>query len=194
MAHVHLDYFPGGPVINPLSLPFVGLHDSVPPHIASVSLYDSHYRKLVAGKGRRVRVPRSLGEVNIVVDAYDQMDGNLARRRLGLYKLGYQLLTSDGRPVHGFEQPVITQVYDRLPREREAVKLVYAPKSGITVYGSKATHFDYEINNTLLNGKASPGSWRVDALAPGDYTLRIYAADYAGSVATEGRDLPLTID
>jgi sugar lactone lactonase YvrE len=194
MAHVHLDYYPGGAVINPLSLPFVGLRDEIAPHIQSVALYDSKNHRLVAKHGRRVHVARSLGEVSIVVDAYDQMDGNLARRRLGLYKLGYQLLGADGNALPGFEHPLITQVYDRLPRNRDAVKLVYSPRSGITVYGSKATHFAYEVNNKLLGGQAMPGSWKVGALAPGDYTLRIYAADYAGKVATEGRDLALTVD
>jgi hypothetical protein len=89
---------------------------------------------------------------------------------------------------------LITQVYDRLPRNREAVKLVYAPRSGITVYGSKATHFAYAVNNKLMKGQAMPGSWKVGSLAPGDYTLRIYAADYAGKVAMEGRDLAFTVE
>jgi hypothetical protein len=34
----------------------------------------------------------------------------------------------------------------------------------------------------------------VGALAPGDYILRIYAADYAGQVATEGRDLAIRVE
>jgi sugar lactone lactonase YvrE len=194
MAHVHLDYFPGGPVTNPLSLPFAGISDHVPPQIQSVALYDSTGARIKPTKGHRLRVPRTAGRVSIVVDAFDQMDGNLARRRLGLYKLGYQLLTEDGKPLPGFEQPVITQVYDRLPRYRDSVKVVYAPNSGITVYGSKATHFAYDVTNTLLNGQAAPGSWNVGAMQPGDYILRIYAADFAGHAAVEGRDLALTVD
>jgi hypothetical protein len=34
----------------------------------------------------------------------------------------------------------------------------------------------------------------VDGLAPGDYLLRIYAADFAGQVATEGCDLPIMVE
>jgi hypothetical protein len=34
----------------------------------------------------------------------------------------------------------------------------------------------------------------VDGLAPGDYLLRIHAADYAGQVALEGRDLAITVE
>jgi hypothetical protein len=194
MAHVHLDYYPGGPMVNPLSLPFVGLHDGVAPHILGIALYDSAGHRIKAKNGQRLRVQRSLGQVAIVVDAYDQMEGNLARRRLGLYKLGYQLLRADGSALPGFEHPLITQVYDRLPRNRDAVKLVYAANSGITVYGSKATHFAYAVNNRLLDGQAMPGAWKVDELAPGDYVLRIYAADFEGMAAIEGRDLALTIE
>lgn len=194
MAHVHLDYYPGGGLVNPLTLPFTGLRDTIAPRIQDVALYDSIGRRLPAKRGQRLRVARTLGEVAIVADGYDQMDGNLARRRLGLYKLGYQLLDAGGRPVAGFEQPLITQIYDRLPREQEAVKLVYAANSGITVYGSKVTRFAYEVTNRLQDGQAVPGRWKVGALAPGDYILRIHAADYAGQVALEGRDLPITVE
>ena len=131
--------------------------------------------------------------MSIVADAWDQMDGNLARRRLGLYQLGYQLLRADGTPLPGFEKPLITQTYDRLPREREAVKLVYAANSGIPAYGARATHFAYAINNTLKNGVAAAGSWKVADLAPGNYILRVYAADYAGLAATNGRDLAFVL-
>ncbi|MFC5513893.1 gluconolaconase [Massilia jejuensis] len=194
MSHVHLDYYPGGSLVNPLTLPFPGVLDTIAPRLQSVALYDSIGRRLGAKKGEPVRVARTLGEVSIVADGYDQMDGNLARRRLGLYKLGYQLLRPDGSALPGFEQPLITQVYDRLPREREAVKLLYAENSGITVYGSKATRFAYALNNTLRGGRVAPGSWKVGALAPGDYILRIHAADYAGQVALEGRDLAIRVE
>lgn len=194
MAHVHMEYFPGGPDMNPMLLPFVGLLDTVAPQINSVALYDNvSGRRLVKKDKGRLLVPRDQGDLSIVADAWDQMDGNLARRRLGLYKLGYQLLHDDGTPVPGFEQPLITQTYDRLPREREAIKLVYAANSGIPAYGSAATHFAYAVNNTLKNGVAAAGSWKVASLAPGNYILRIYAADFGGLAAQNGRDLALSI-
>jgi len=202
MAHVHLDYYQGGAVVNPLSLPFVGFTDTVAPTINSIALFDNAGKRLRAPQGtrkkpvldKRLRVPRALGEVNIVVDAYDQVDGNLARRRLGLYKLGYQILRADGSVVPGYERPLITQVYDRLPRNPEAVKAVYAPSSGITVYGSKSTQFAYALDSHLRDGEVKTGSWNVGNLAPGEYVLRVYAADYAGQVALEGRDLALVIE
>ena len=193
MAHVHLDYYQGGTVVNPLTLPFTGFTDTVPPFIQRIALYDGAGNRITAKKGQPIRLARSLGEVQVVVNAYDQVNGNLARRKLGLYKLGYQLLQADGTPLPGFGQPVITQVFDRLPRNQDAVKAVYAPTSGITVYGSKSTQFDYALNNRLQDGEIETGSWRIGELAPGRYTLRIHAADFAGNLAREGRDLDFEV-
>jgi sugar lactone lactonase YvrE len=194
MAHVHLDLFDRGRVVNPLALPFPGLRDTVAPKIQGIALYDANDKRLPSKKGQRLQVPRALAEVNVVVDAFDQMDGNLARRRLGLYRLGYQLLQADGTPVAGYEQPRIMQTYDKLPKQREAVKVVYSADSGITIYGSKATRFTYSLLSRLEEGEVTPGRWQIGTLAPGDYTLRIYAADYAGNTATTGRDLELSIN
>lgn len=194
LSHVHLDYYQGGTVVNPLTLPFVGFTDTVKPTIQRIAVYDMQGKRIAPKKGQPLLLPRTLGEVNVVVNAYDQVNGNLARRKLGLYKLGYQLLRADGTPLPGFEQPLITQVYDRLPRNPEAVKAVYAPTSGITVYGSASTQFDYALNNRLRDGEIATGSWRIGALEPGAYILRIHAADFAGQVALDGRDLALVIE
>ena len=194
MAHVHLDYMPNGDPLNPLNLPFIGLEDTIAPQINSITLADSSGKPLTEKNGNRVLVQRSLGAVQIVVDAFDQMNGDQARRRLGVYKLGYQLLNADGEIIPGMEQPIITQVYDRLPRNREAVKLAYAESSGITVHGAAETRFVYAINNTLVHGKLTPGGWQVDKLGPGNYTLRILVEDFAGNAATKNRDLAITVD
>jgi len=194
LSHVHLDYYQGGSLVNALTLPFIGFVDTVTPTISRIALYDTAGKRITAKKGQPLRLDRTLGELQIVVNAYDQVDGNLARRKLGLYKLGYQVLRADGTPLPGFEQPVITQVYDRLPRNPDAVKAVYAPTSGITVYGSASTQFDYALNNRLRDGRIEMGSWRIADLAPGEYLLRIHAADYAGQVAQNGRDLAFVIE
>jgi len=194
LSHVHLDYYQGGTLVNALTLPFIGFTDTVTPTISRIALYDTAGKRITAKKGQPLRLDRTLGELQIVVNAYDQVDGNLARRKLGLYKLGYQVLRADGTPLPGFEQPVITQVYDRLPRNPDAVKAVYAPTSGITVYGSASTQFDYALNNRLHDGRIETGSWRIAGLAPGEYLLRIHAADYAGQVAQNGRDLAFVIE
>jgi hypothetical protein len=132
--------------------------------------------------------------VSIVVDAYDQVDRNLPRRRLGLYRLGYQLLRPDGTPAPGFDEPRINVEFERLPPRRDAVRIAYADASGITVYGSAATRFLYVATNLVRDGRAEQGFWRTSELPPGDYVLRIFAADYAGNIATERRDLPVTIE
>jgi len=194
LSHVHLDYYQGGTLVNPLTLPFIGFTDTVTPTISRIALYDSAGVRLTAKKGQPLRVNRTLGEIQIVVNAYDQVNGNLARRKLGLYQLGYQLLRADGTPLPGFEKPRITQVYNRLPRNPDAVKAVYAPSSGITVYGSKSTQFDYALNNRLHDGRIETGSWRVGELEPGHYIVRIHAADFAGQVAQDGRDLAVVVE
>jgi len=181
-------------VVNPLTLPFVGFTDTVPPTIQRIALYDSAGKRITAKKGQPLRVARTLGELQVVVNAYDQVNGNLARRKLGLYKLGYQLLRADGSALPGYEQPLITQVYDRLPRNPDAVKAVYAPTSGITVYGSASTQFDYALHNRMRDGEIETGAWKIDTLEPGSYTLRIYAADYSGQVAQNGRDLAFVVE
>jgi sugar lactone lactonase YvrE len=193
LAHVHLDYKPNGDALNPLALPFIDLEDTIAPIIQDIELVDMGGKTLKDKRAGRLLLPRVAGEVQIVVDAYDQLDGDKAKRRLGLYKLGYQLLDAGGQAIAG-KDAVITQLYDRLPRNREAVKLAYADASGITVYGSSATRFVYALNNTILHGQAAPGSWKVTDLAPGNYTLRIIAEDHAGNAAGKNRDLAITVE
>jgi hypothetical protein len=118
---------------------------------------------------------------------------NAKRRRLGLYKLGYQVLKIDETPAPGFAEPRITMRFDRLPEFREATKIVYAAESGITVYGSATTRFLYEVTNTVRDGRAATGVWDTSELPKGDYVLRIIAADYSGNEAQEGRDLLITV-
>lgn len=194
MFHVHLvRHTPGGEA-NPLELPFPGFSDSVIPRIENIALQDANGVAL-ARKGRApVIVARAGGPLAIVVEAYDQSDGNAARRKLGLYKVGYQILTADGTPLAGFEQPVVNIEFNRLPPDRESVQVAYAKDSGITVYGSARTRFLYVVTNVVRDGAARTGSWNPAMLAPGDYLVRIYAADFAGNVALAGRDLPIKVE
>ena len=193
MFHVHLVHRTPSGEANPLALAFPELQDSVIPRIDGIALFDAADQKLVKKAGKRLLVPRGAGPLQIVVDAWDQTDGNEARRKLGLYKAGYQVLGADGKPLAGFETPRVTIEFNRLPPDRESVKVAYAKDSGITVYGNKSTRFLYVVTNTVRDGKAAPGSWDPAALAPGDYTIRILAADFAGNEAVGGRDLPITV-
>ena len=194
MYHVHMNFGPSGGEINPLNLPLIGFIDKVNPTIErdGIQVFDSGGQRLKQQRNGRLLVH---GDVSIVVDAYDQVDGNQARRKLGLYKLGYQILKADGSPAPGFDQPRMTMEFNRLSAaDSDAVKIAYADSSGITVYGNAVTKFLYVVTNTFQDGKARPGVWRASELAAGNYILRIFAQDFSGNQAASGRDLPITVE
>jgi sugar lactone lactonase YvrE len=193
MYHVHLNYGPGGAQANPLALPFINFSDRVAPHIErdGIRLFNQSGERFTEMRQGRLVVR---GDTSIVVEAYDQADGNAARRRLGLYKLGYQILRADGTPAPGFEEPRINIEFNRLPSAGNAVRIAYADASGITVYGSSTTRFLYVVTNTVRDGRAANGTWHASELPAGDYILRIFAADYAGNEVSSGRDLPISIE
>jgi hypothetical protein len=207
--HVHLNVGWPGEEYNPLLLRLVHFEDTVPPTIRAggVRLFDEY------GEPLKQRVKGRLvvhGRVQIVVDAWDQVDGNEKRRRLGLYALGYEVLDSDGSPVGSPESSAShagrpadagwsvqgrdpTILFNRLAIEPEAAAIVYASGSGIPFYGTRATRFLYAVTNTFRDGVASRGVWDAGALAPGNYTLRIHAADVRGNEAGANEDVPVTI-
>jgi sugar lactone lactonase YvrE len=190
--HVHLNVGWPGEERNPLLFRLVQFEDTVPPTIArgGVRLYDEGGGLLKERvKGRLV----VRGRVHIVVDAWDQSNGNESRRRLGLYRLGYQLLKEDGSPASGFESPRVTIVFDRLSVDPDAARLVYAPGSGIPFYGRRRTRFLYDVTNTFRDGVASPGIWDTATAPPGNYILRVLAEDISGNDAIANRDVRVTI-
>ena len=97
-------------------------------------------------------------------------------------------------PAAGFEQPRITLTFDQLPQDYETVKIVYAEGSGETVHGNAGTRFLYAVANSLQGGRVTPGAWPAGTLPRGDYTIRIFAADYSGNVAIQARDLPISLN
>ena len=185
MYHVHMNLGPPGAEINPLSLAPIGFADDIEPTIETIQLFDSN--------GTQLKNQTISGSVRIVVDAYDRMNLNPERRRLGLYKLGYQLLKLDGSPAPGFDEARITILFNRLPPDDAATKIAYAEESGITVYGSAKTRFLYEVTNTVRDGHAASGVWDTSQLPKGDYILRIVATDYSGNEAQKNRDLKITV-
>jgi hypothetical protein len=193
MAHVHLSVGASGFERNAAALGFKGYADSYPPRIDSIRLFDVLEQPLLQKQKGRLVVPRDLAGVRIVVDAWDQVDRNLPRRRLGLHALGYQILGSDGTPLPGYEAPLMNIRFDRMPADSEAVKIAYAPDSGITVHGSAVTRFQYVVTNTVRDGVLATGFWQPSELPAGDYTVRITAEDYSGNLASAKRDLLLTV-
>ena len=95
--HVHLNVGWAGEEYDPLQLRLVQFEDTVPPTIGrgGVRLFDESGTPLTTRvKGRAI----VSGRVQVVVDAFDQVNGNRKNRRLGLRTLGYQVLTNDGCP------------------------------------------------------------------------------------------------
>jgi DNA-binding beta-propeller fold protein YncE len=192
MYHVHLNVGPPTAEVNPLTLSPIGFQDDKPPIIEKngVQLFDNSGKQFSEKQNGRLLVT---GQIRIVVDAFDRTNFNADRRRLGLYILGYQVLNADGSSPPGFPEPRITQIYDRLPPDRDATKIAYADQSGITVYGSETTKFLYEVTNWVRDRRANRDVFDTSKLPPGDYTLRIIARDYNGNEAQEGRDVLLKI-
>jgi sugar lactone lactonase YvrE len=190
--HVHVNVGWAGEEYNPLLFRLVQFEDTIPPTIApgGIRLYDADGQAFSRRVNGRFVIS---GLVQVVVDAWDQVNGNRPGRRLGLYSLGYQVLQADGAPAPGFEQPVETLRFDKLSADGDAPRLVYAPGSGIPFYGERRTRFLYIVTNTLRDGRAAPGFWDTAQLPPGDYTLRVRAADINGNEATARRDLPVRV-
>jgi hypothetical protein len=190
--HVHLNVGWPGEELNPLLFGLVGYNDSIPPTIAAggIQLFATDGQRLTVRTNRRLLVS---GDVRIVVDAWDQADGNQPHRRLGLFALGYQVLLPDGRPAPGFGTPRMTMRFDELTDDPSAPGLVFAAGSGIPFYGERRTRFLYVVTNTFREGRASEAVWKTAESAPGDYTLRIHALDATGNAASVNRDLAIRI-
>ena len=192
-AHVHLAVGPSGYERNAVRLGFSNYADHVAPRIDDIALLDANDQRLRERRDGRLVVPRDGGGLQLVVEAWDQVDGNLPRRRLGLYALGYQILDAIGRPLPGHETPRMNIEFNRMPPQADAVKLAYAADSGITVHGAARTRFRYVLTNTVRDGRLAAGLWQPTELPAGDYVIRITARDYSGNAAMAGRELPVRI-
>lgn len=192
MAHVHLALGAPGFQRDALALGFTGFVDDVPPRIDSIELFDAAGKRLAKRDREGVlMLPRA--PLQIVVDAWDQVNDNLERRRLGVQKLAWQLLKEDGSPAPGFESGLRESLnFEVLPVDDElGVKLAYAPSSGITVHGAKATQFRYQLANALRDGRAVEGRWDPSDLPAGRYRLRVQVRDGSGN--QEQREIAVVI-
>jgi len=192
-AHVHLAVGPSGYERNAVRLGFANYADHVAPRIDDIALLDGSGQRLRESRDGRLLVPRGAGGLQLVVEAWDQVDGNLPRRRLGLYALGYQILDAAGRPLPGHEQPRMNIEFNRMPPQSEAARVAYAEDSGITVHGSAVTRFRYVLSNTVRDGRLARGALPVEELPPGEYVIRITAKDYSGNEAGERRELRIAV-
>ena len=176
MNHVHLIAGPSGAEMNALAaLTLPGVSDGIPPVIEKVALFDEGWNEIETQAGSsRIKLT---GRSRIVVRAFDRMDGNPERRRLGVYRVGYQVLNSDGSARSDVDWTI---TFDRNP-PWEAVKTVYArgSKSGAT----GETIFNYIATNRLKPDSFSEGFLDAATLEPGNYTVRVFAADFFGNQA-----------
>lgn len=176
--HVHLIAGRVGAEINALdALILPGISDTVAPKIEKVSLFDENWTPFeTANANSRISLR---GKTRIVLRGFDQMNGNESRRKLGIYKLGYQILREDESPV-GDKKWTIS--FDRTPDEK-AVPFVYATgsKSGY----SPETIFNYIVSNEVNGDAFREEFFDASALENGNYRIRIFAADFFGNSASE---------
>jgi sugar lactone lactonase YvrE len=182
--HVHLTAGQIGNEFNALiALELPGIKDTVAPTIESdgIRLFDSSWREFRAdGKDERVNIA---GDLRIVVRAYDQMNGNATRRGLGVYRLGYQILTSGGTPATDFEDPKMTISFERLPSDDASASIAYAAGSRAGATGE--TIFAYIVTNIVRDKEAKESYLATSVLSPGDYNIRVFAEDFFGNRTTQ---------
>jgi sugar lactone lactonase YvrE len=193
LYHVHLNIGPWNAQANPIGLQFPGLKDTKAPTIEpdGIEVVNPNFEPFKEKRDGRLLVA---GDVDILVTAYDTIDGNNSSRKLGVYRLGYQLLNDDGTAVKGFEEPLFNIEFNRMPPDNGSVFLIYAPGSGVSAYGTP-TKFKYVATNRVRNGLAQDGLLRTDDLAAGNYVIKVFAQDYAGNRATgKTTELRITVE
>jgi sugar lactone lactonase YvrE len=176
--HVHLIAGRTGAEMNALdALVFPNISDKIPPKIEKVSLFNENWSPIeTEKKSERIKLQ---GKIRVTVEAFDRMDGNPERRKLGVYKLGYQILKDEKTPLF---EPKWTISFEKMP-EMDFARLVYAPgsKSGYT----PETVFDYIITNEVLGDKGRENFIDLSKFESGNYILRVLAADFFGNISTQ---------
>lgn len=178
MNHVHMIAGPSGDEMNALAaLVLPGVNDTTPPVVGEVEFFDQNWNR-VETNGGNARITLA-DNIRIVVRAFDRMDGNPERRRLGVYRVGYQILNSDRSPLTEINWNIS---FDRNPSP-DAVKFAYAvgSKSGAT----GETVFRYIVTNKVNGDSFSEGFFDTKNLAAGGYVIRAFAADYFGNTTTK---------
>lgn len=184
MNHVHLIAGRSGFEMNALdALILPGISDSRPPVIEKVTLYDQNWN-LVETVSPNARI-KLREKTRVVVRAYDQMDGNSERRRLGVYKLGYQILKTDKMPL---AEPKWTITFDRMP-SNSVVKLAYANDSHSGATGE--TIFNYIVTNFVGGGNDREDLLDPAAIGSGQFTMRVFARDYFGNESSQDVEIEI---
>lgn len=184
MNHVHLVAGRRGNEMNALeALILPGVSDKRTPIIENVALFDENWREIKKGKDDENL--KLSGKTRIVVRAYDQMDGNAERRRLGVFKLGFQILNKEKNPLGEINWTID---FDRFPSD-EAVPFVYAKgsKSGAT----GQTIFNYIVSNKVNGDEFREDFFDASKLEKGEYILRVFAADFFDNQVSQDIDFEI---
>lgn len=182
MNHVHLIAGRSGAEMNALdALILPSIADTVTPKIEKISLFDENWREIEA-ENTNTKLD---GKTRIVVRAFDQMDGNNERRKLSVYKLGYQILKGETTII----DKKSTLSFALLPDER-AVRFVYAKgsKSGAT----GETIFNYIVSNEVIGDFYKEDFFDASKLENGNYTLRVFASDFFGNQTSQ--DVEISVE
>ncbi|MGH7785114.1 MAG: hypothetical protein ACREO5_14900, partial [Candidatus Binatia bacterium] len=126
------------------------------------------------------------GKTRIVVTAYDRMDGDSDRRRLGVYSVGYNVYRSDGTLASDHHSAIL---FKRFPDNR-AVPFVYAPGSRSGATGQ--TVFNYIVTNEVDADLFKEDFLDVSNFDAGQYLLKVFAADYFGNTAVRDINFEVT--
>jgi hypothetical protein len=174
MNHVHLVAGRSGFEINALdALVLPGMTDTRPPTVEKVTLFDESWHPIeTTAANERIKLS---GKTRIVIRAFDQVDGNNERRRLGVYRIGYQVLNADLSPTGDIKWTI---TFDRMPAA-EAVEFAYAAGSHSGPTGE--TVFNYIATNMVEGNDFREDFFDTSALARGNYVLRTFAADGSGN-------------
>lgn len=177
MNHVHLIAGRSGAEMNALAaLELPGVADTISPIIESVNFFDRNWTKIeTESNANRIKLNIP---ARVVVRSFDRMDGNPERRKLGVYRVGYKLLSQNA--VIG-ERTAFTML--SLPDAND-IRMIYAPEShsgasGVTIFNYIATN---SVPSLLDGGEAIEGFIDPATLENGTYILRAFAEDYFGNI------------
>jgi sugar lactone lactonase YvrE len=180
MNHVHLIAGRSGSEMNALdALSLPNLTDARPPVIEEVSLMDENWNLVeTVSPNQRIKLSK---KARIVVKAYDQMDGNSDRRRLGVYRVSWGIRTE----TSGNNAALAEIKFCRLP-SHDALRFVYANGSQSGATGE--TIFRYVATNSVCDDTMREDFIYPATLESGNYTVNVTVADYFGN-STERRFL-----
>lgn len=176
--HVHLIAGRSGAEMNALdALKFPGIEDTLAPTIGSLEIFDENWSE-IATQNSNNRIILN-GKTRIVLEAFDRMNGNAAYRKLGVYRVGYQILNSGKTPLGEINWTIN---FDRMPDE-DAVRFVYArgSQSGY----KPQTVFRYIASNEVSGDGYRESFFDANGLDSGEYILRVFAADFFGNTASK---------